>query len=244
MYHYVKYLLVGFIFFNISFGKTDIKIISNSKKNLLIELDISAITAADLFPKSIFIGLPNGLIPDAEIVLTEESQIPFQSDTPVSKIIEWSNIQKLKNLNTATLKVSPKISTNSYLNKIRINIEFNENQIPYRSANKNESKILSNKIINWNQAKNWIIKEHRKSKRTVQWPLGTWLSFEIYEDNLYTISYEELKENLDNVDNYDPRSIMLFMGPELGRSKSQESNLSISDNLNSSKSTQPPMKSS
>ena len=141
------------------------------------------------------------------------------------------DIQKLKNLNTATLKVSPKISANSYLNKIRINIVFKDDKKSYRPANKNESKILSNKIINWNQAKNWIIKEERESKRTGQWPPGVWLSFPVYKDDLYSISYELLRETIENIDTYDPRSIMLFMSPELGRSKSQETNLSISENL-------------
>ena len=45
------------VFFNTLYSKTNIKIISSTEKNLLIELDISVSTAADLFPKSIFIGM-------------------------------------------------------------------------------------------------------------------------------------------------------------------------------------------
>ena len=206
-------------------------IISNTQKNLLIELNISVTTAADLYPKSIFIGLPNGLIPEAEITLTEESEIGFQSDIPISEIIEWASIQKLKNLNTATLKVFPKISANSYLNKIRINIIYPEVESLYRRANENESKILSNKIINWDQAKNWITKKDRKSRSIEEWPQGTWLSFAVYEDDLYSIDYELLKGSIENIDNVDPRSIMLLMSSELGRYKSQQTNLSITENL-------------
>ena len=231
MHYNIKYLIVGFIFFNTLYSKTDIKIISSTEKNLLIELDISVNTAADLFPKSIFIGLPNRFLPEAEIILTEESQTTIQSDTPIMKVIKWTNIQKLKNLNTATLKVFPKISDNSYINKIRINIVYEKNENSYRPADKNESKILSNKIINWDQAKNWVIKEKRKSKRTEELPSGIWLSFSVYKDDLYSINYELLKENIENIDTYDPRSIMLFMTPELGRSKNQETNLTISENL-------------
>jgi len=194
-------------------------------------MDISVTTAADLFPKSIFVGLPSGIIPKAEIVLTEESQIPFQSDNTNLNIIEWANIQKLKNLNIATLKVFPKISANSYLNKIRINIIFSKAENSYHTAYKDESKILSNKIINWNQAKNWVLIENRKSRITKALPSGIWLNFLVYKDNLYSISYELLKNNIDNIDNYDPRSVMLFMTPELGRSKSQETNLSLSENM-------------
>ena len=194
-------------------------------------MDISLKTTADLFPKSIFVGLPNGLLPEAEIISTEESPIPFQSDIPILNITNWANIQRLKNLNVATLKVFPKIGANSYLNKIRINVVFKENKNSYRPANKNEAKVLSNKIINWNEAKDWIIKEERKSKRTEELPSGIWLRFALNKDGLYSINYELLKQNIENIDTYDPRSIMLFMAPELGRSKSQETNLSLSDNL-------------
>ena len=92
------------------------------------------ITAADLFPKSIFVGLPNELMPETEIILSEESEIFFQNDIPVSNAIEWTNIQKLKNLNTATLKKFLIISNNSYINKIRINIVFKKNQNPHRQC--------------------------------------------------------------------------------------------------------------
>ena len=231
MHHKFKYVIVGFILFNALYSKTDIKIISSSKKNLLIELDISVITTADLFPKSIFVGLPNELMPEAEIILTEESQIPFESDMPSGNIIEWADIQKLKNLYTATLKISPIISNNTYINKIQINIVFKHNKNPHRNADNNESKILSNKIINWDQAKNWIIKKDRISKRAEEWPSGIWLNFMVSKDDLYSIRYESLKENINNIDAYDPRSIMLLMSPQLGRQKSQETNLNISENL-------------
>ena len=222
---------MGFIFINTLYSKTEIKILSSTERNLLIEMDISVITAADLFPESIFIGLPNGLLPEAEIIHTQESINHFKAGTPALNVIEWANIQKLKNLNTATLKVFPHISSNSYINKIQINIIFKKNKNSYRPADKNESKILSNKIINWNQAKNWIIKEKRLSKRTEELPLGTWLKFSVYKDDLYSINFELLKESIENIDTYDPRSFMLFMAPELGRSKSQETNLAMSENM-------------
>ena len=174
-------------------------------------MDISVTTAADLFPKSIYVGLPNNMIPTAEITLTEESQIPFKSDNTNLNIIEWENIQKLKNLNTAILKIFPQIGATSYLKKIRINIIFSESENSYRPADKNESKILSNKIINWNQAKNWVLLENKKSKRTEMLPSGIWLKFLIYKDDLYSISYELLKNNYDNIDNHDPRSVMLIL---------------------------------
>ncbi len=222
---------MGFVFFNILHSKTDIKVISSTKQNLLIELNISVKTTADLYPKTIHVGLPNELIPEAEIILIEESEIPFQSDNPISDVIDWVNIQKLKNLNTATLNIFPKKSANSYINKIRINIIFKEIKYTHRIANKNESKILSNKIINWNQAKNWIVKEKRKSKRIEELPQGIWMNFPVTRDAIYSIGYELLKENIQNIDTFDPRSFMLFMSPELGRSKSQETNLTISENL-------------
>ena len=212
-------------------SKTDINVISKTESNLIVQIETSVNTAADLFPKTIFIGLPNNLFPETKIILSEESTIPFQSDSPINTTLEWSGIQNFKNLNTATLKICLKTSENTYLNKIHINIVFKEKRNSYRIANKNESNILSSKIINWNQAKNWIIKEKRRNKRHSDIPSGDWLSFTLNEDDVYSISYELLKEAILDIDDKDPRSIKLFMSPELGRFKSQETNLVLYDNL-------------
>ena len=148
MYNNIKYIITAFFFINTLYGKTDIKILNSTEETLYIEIEIDAITAADLYPKSIFVGLPNRILPETEIIYKEESPIPFKSEQSNSSIFSWTNIQKLKNLNTAVLKIDPKSSNNSYFNILRIKMYFRESNQKHRLAKKNESIILSNKIIN------------------------------------------------------------------------------------------------
>ena len=149
----IKYLITAIFFIITLYGKTDIKILNSTEENLYIEIEIDAITAADLYPKSIFVGLPNRILPETKIIYKEVSPIPFKSEQSNSYIFSWTKIQKLKNLNMAVLKIHPRISNNSYINKLRIEIKYRESNQNHRLAEKNESIILSNKIINWDIAK-------------------------------------------------------------------------------------------
>ena len=231
MYNNIKYIITAFFFINTLYGKTDIKILNSTEETLYIEIEIDAITAADLYPKSIFIGLPNRILPETEIIYKEESPIPFKSEQSNSSIFSWTNIQKLKNLNTAVLKIDPKSSNNSYFNILRIKMYFRESNQKHRLAKKNESIILSNKIINWDIAKRWIINNKRKVARVTEQPSGKWISFQVYEDGIYTISSSLLKNTVDDIDNHDPRALMLFMSSDLGRAMTQDTDIPVSDNL-------------
>ena len=73
------------------YGKTDIKILNSTQETLYIEIEIDAITAADLYPKSIFVGLPNRILPETEIIYKEESPIPFKSEQSNSSIFSDSH---------------------------------------------------------------------------------------------------------------------------------------------------------
>ena len=109
----IKYLITTIFFIITLYGKTDIKILNSTEEILYIEIEIGAITAADLYPKSIFVGLPNRILPETKIIYKEVSPIPFKSEQSNSYIFSWTKIQKLKNLNMAVLKIDPKISNNS-----------------------------------------------------------------------------------------------------------------------------------
>ena len=227
----IKYISVAIFFISISYSKTDIIIHKSTETSLTIEIEIDAVTTADIYSKSISVGLPNNVLPKTKLIYKEESSTPFRSEKSNSEIFSWTNIQILKNLNTAVLKIDPKSSNNSYFNKIRIEMTFQEKNQVHRLANKNESKLLSNKIINWTIAKKWIIKEKRRSARSSDQPSGKWISFHVYEDGIKTISSSLLINALDDLDNHDPRALMLFMSPTLGRSKTQDTNMPISDNM-------------
>ena len=71
MYNNIKYLITAIFFINTLYGKTNIKILNSTEETLYIEIEIDAITAADLYPKSIFVGLPNRILPETEIIIKE-----------------------------------------------------------------------------------------------------------------------------------------------------------------------------
>ena len=231
MDNYIKHLITAIFFINTLHGKTDIKILNSTEENLYIEIEIDAITTADLYPKSIFVGLPNRILPETKIIYKEVSPIPFKSEQSNSYIFSWTKIQKLKNLNMAVLKIDPRISNNSYINKLRIEMKYRESNQNHRLAKKNESIILSNKIINWNIAKRWVINNKRKVSRVSEQPSGKWVSLQVYEDGIYTISSSLLKNTVDDIDNYDPRALMLFMSSALGRAMTQDTDIPISENM-------------
>ena len=120
----IKYISVAIFFISISYSKTDIIIHKSTETSLTIEIEIDAVTTADIYSKSISVGLPNNVLPKTKLIYKEESSTPFRSEKSNSEIFSWTNIQILKNLNTAVLKIDPKSSNNSYFNKIRIEMTF------------------------------------------------------------------------------------------------------------------------
>ncbi len=232
MRNYFRYIITFFTLINFLYSKTDIKIIKSTESALHFEIEINAKTAADLYMKSIFVGLPNAVLPKTKIVHTEELPLPFVKENLNSDIFSWSKIQKNKNLNTAVLFINPQCTESSYFSKIKFILSFKDVNQKFRVANKNETKILSNKIINWNVAKNWvIINPTKKTKKRKTQLSGHWINFKVYEDGIYSISYDLLKSIFDDIDSYKPNSLMLFTSPNIGRAKSQETNLPIAENM-------------
>ena len=228
-----KRSLFFFLFFFISVLFPSVKktIIEQDETKLIIEISIDALTEAELFPSSLLIGLPTKTLPTTSIQYFEKTKIPFQSRIEFSEGFNWTNIQKLKNLNTGILKVSPLSNNNHYYKKIILTLQFKELYEDYRNPNKSEIVFLEDRIINWESAKKWFLKKNRKGSKLIDYPLGTWYQFFIEKDGIYSISYETLSSTLDNISNVDPQSISIFTGTSLGRSITQEFNQDISDNL-------------
>ena len=63
-------------------------------------------------------------LPVTNIRYYEKTKIPFKSKHKFQNGFNWTNIQRLKNLNTGVLKVSPVSSNNSYFKRTRITIEY------------------------------------------------------------------------------------------------------------------------
>ena len=131
---------------------------------------------------------------------------------------EWVNIQKHQNLYVATLKINSNFDENNFVEEITLKIYYPESKRNFRTANPNEKSLLSEKIINWNFAKNWFHKNQSRQRKISLQYQGEWLSFYIYADGVKKISFSKLKESYDQLSSVDPRSLMLFSSYEFGRS--------------------------
>ena len=100
-----------------------------------------------------------------------------------------------------------------------------------RKPKSTENTLLANRIINWDYAKDWLLPKKRSVKKIQSFPTGKWISFDIFKDGMKMITQEDLADIILTISTHDPRAYMLFMGHEQGRSRSQEVNLPINDNL-------------
>ena len=227
----IKNILQAFIFLSLSHASVSKKIVDYDSNNLVIQVNIDAITEADLAPLNILIGLPSKTRPIINLEKTILSDIPFTSRHLISNGLEESPIQKLQGVYVLPLNISPLKDNNKYYKKILIEIQFeninNENLL----ADKNQNEFLKNRIINWIQAKKWITNNKNNSKRSQMNLSGTWLKFFIDKDGMYSIGKNEL-DNIDpNLSLKNPKSYSLFMSSELGRPRTNDVNQEIPPNF-------------
>ena len=159
---YISILFFLFLFLNALYPSVKKTVIEQSDTKLIIDIYIEALSEADLYPSSILVGLPTKELPITNIQYFEKTKIPFKSKHKLQEKFNWTNIQKLKNLNTGVLTVSPLSINNHYFKKTRITLEFKESSENYRNPNKSEITFLRNRIINWKTAKKWFIKKRSK----------------------------------------------------------------------------------
>ena len=174
-----RYLILLFLTGNL-FGVISKTILVNNDQELIIELKIVAKTDADLFPTYFLVGLPNKDLPITDIVFTEPKKFPLSSK--IKKQDEpfiWINRQKIQNLETASLRICPIDTKNTYFQKIKITLKFDTGSGIYRKPNKNESILLSNRIINWETAQKWIHKNPKFLNKRSNYPDGIWASFTV-----------------------------------------------------------------
>ena len=225
-------LIFLFIIHDIMVGSVSKKIIFNSKEKLVIQLEINAITASDLYPTKIMIGLPSKEIPQTNISFGQKKNIEFWNETTSDvEQFYWSNQQELQNLETAILSINPVDGNGSYFKEVTIQLDFDDHQGSYRHFNKNEKILLKSRIINWDVAKNWIKRQGKQLNRMNTYPEGQWATFQVYRDGILEISSEHLLSTFSNLNQKDPRSFKLFMSKEMGRSRTQKSNQTIPENL-------------
>ena len=229
----IRYLSYFFIVFSEStlFSSVKKTIIEDGKNTIIIEIDVNAISEADLYPTSLLLGLPNNTLPITKIEYSQRTKIPFKSNHELITGFDWVNKQKLKNLFTGTLRISPLSDKSYYYKKIRIDIEFKKSNKNYRTPNNSEINFLKNRIINWKTAKQWFVQKNRKSYKTIGLQQGQWYQFLTEKDGIYFISYETLSDMIGDLSNIDPRSISIFLSSDLGRARTQEFNQTLIDNF-------------
>lgn len=227
----MKYFLIIVTLFQVGFAKSSQSIQRNDAEQFSFDVMTEPRNVDDLRHKSFLIGLPNKSIPHVSVQYLEPTECPFDCSSLQSEAEFWAQQQKVQSLETATFVISPVKGNNQYYKKIRIQMNFENFQEEFQPPTKNQTILLSPQIMNWDYAKNWIQPQSRKRMQTSSFPAGTWLSFHIEKDGMAKISYNSISSIYNQTSTIDPRSIMLFTGPELGRSKTQATNQPIQDNL-------------
>ena len=214
------------------FASVKTKIIQSSQENLVIQVVTNPVTTANLFPSSLLIGLPSLKLPKTQIRHYRKSPNPFPRFNKESETdFEWHNLQILQNLPTAVLEIDPKTEDGNFYEIVEIHLQFDPFEYPSRIPTPTEARLLANRILNWNTAKDWLLPEKRRAKKVQSFPPGKWISFELLEDGMKVIQQETLENIIPSIPGHDPRAYMLFMSAELGRYRSQSVNLPIADNL-------------
>ena len=216
---------------NIIKGRTITKIIDETDSYLVLRTSKFVRTEADLVPNFIFLGLPSNNYPKTEIISVKKIKPPLRYEKTGSNYFEWINIQKHQNLYVATLKINPTFNEDKFIEEITLKIYYPETQHIFRYANPNEKSLLSNKVLNWNSAKNWFHKNENRARKFSMPGQGQWAHFEINNDGVKKISFNQLSESYNELSSIDPRSLMLFSSYELGRARGYEKNIPIPENL-------------
>ena len=227
----MKYFLVIVALFQLALAKRTQNIHQNDSERFSFDVITQARSVDDLKNQSYLIGLPNDFYPHVSVQYLEPTDCPFDCSSLESIPEFWAQKQTLQSLETATFVVSPMKGNNQYFKKIRIQFDFDHVQNEYIPPTQNQFRLLSSQIMNWDIAKNWIKPKARKRMKSSSYPAGTWLSFKIENDGMSKLSYSTLSSVYSQISSIDPRSIMLYTGPELGRSKTQATNQPIQDNL-------------
>ena len=178
---------------SIIIGRTITKIVEETDSHIIIEIVKSIKTEADLASNYVFLGLQENNYPKTEIISTKKIKSTFKYTKTGNNYFEWTNIQKHQNLYVATLKINPTFDKNEITEQVTLKIYYPESQKIFRNANPNEKMLLSEKIVNWNSAKSWFHKNKSRQREITLQYQGEWLSFEIFNDGVKKITFNELK---------------------------------------------------
>ena len=114
-----------FIIIGLGHSQVKWKIVSSNQNELIIHLDSKISSLEDLKPIDILIGLPSKTLPKLQIQAFNKSNHNFAKNNTIFQT-EWIYSQKVNDLNTGTLRLSPIKDLNSFYESIIIKIPFEE----------------------------------------------------------------------------------------------------------------------
>jgi len=214
-----KSIILQLLLLSFGLAASKVHVINSSQEKLELTVSVDPITINDLKPFHILIGLPNNNLPELYIQMYNQDNFENSVNENIDSSVEWLQIQKLRGMWVGTLKITHGINGSNYYKNISISMGFDKSS--NSNIIRNDDKILSSRIINWNNAKKWIEKEIRSLAKVSDLPTGQWLKFKIDEDGVYKIIGNSLSNIYSNISISDTRSYMLFTGSNLGRSQSQ-----------------------
>ena len=187
------------------------EIVSSNQSELIIHLKSKILSPDDLKPIDILIGLPSKVLPTIQVQSSNESYHPYKVNNKTYKT-EWIQNQKVNDLYTGTLRLTPIKESNLFFESMIIRIPFDKSINEFYRSNKIHQYLLAPKIVNWSIAKNWIKPKKEQLLKETSLPEGTWIKFYLSKDGVYKISGNKLKSALTDGIDLDPRSIMLYTG--------------------------------
>lgn len=206
-----------------------LKITASSPTRLVLDLTFEPDTRGDLDPVVYLIGLPANHYPDLEVTYGMERSFG-QTLTP-EDAVGWIQKQRLQDLYTASLEVSPVASATSYYSRIQVTVTFPETRLRPTRANRRQERLLASRILNWDQARNWIQALPPRRGKILLYPPGDWIRFSLLQDGVYTLIGSSLLNLDEDLAERDPRQFRLYTGSNLGRARGWSVEDSIPANL-------------
>ena len=176
-----------FIIIGLGHSQVKWKIVSSNQNELIIHLNSKISSLEDLKPIDILIGLPSEMLPKLQIEAFNESKHNFTKNNTVFQT-EWIQNQKVNDLNTGTLRLSPTKDSNSFYELMIIKIPFEKSKKKLFKIENNHRYLLAPKIANWDIAKNWIKPQKKNLLKEKALPDGNWIRFYLSKDGFYKIS--------------------------------------------------------
>jgi len=220
---HTKLIILIYLICSSAISAPKIAVINSTNEQLQLHVFIDPLSADDIKPIHVLIGLPNNKYPELQIQMLNKQNFNGFTDKIDVASVEWIQKQKLRGLNVASLKITPGsngTNNDQFYQEMNITINFERQSII--NISKLSDDFLSSNVINWSVAKNWQqISKSILQKVSAELPVGQWLKFEINNDGIYQINGTDLQSLIPTINQHDTRSFTLYTGSNLGRSQSQ-----------------------